>query len=1101
MKCIYYTLLGYLRFLKFHNQYFHTTNININKNKNKLKITSIEYIFSFTDMEVDDVPHKPDVIPADNTESTTPQNELSSKDLPDVLMPTENDKQLSSEDDTNSAVFDVIADFHKSLDNKEELELSRLSDDIERCEGMFDDKDSAAVTPSVDPDKKLAEVNAAIIEDLCNLKALVSNTLSDVHAVKSGLIVNESSTEPIDDVDMSDADNDDSADPKNIKKSPINDDSAKESAEKRVDDNQTERKMEADPKSPRKDDYTKESSDKHVDDRTDDKCADKMNVDLANVIEAEAKVDENSTLLEQTKQKVDIETKNVEETQDKVDAASDTNSKNKSEANEVCETAEESTDKELENAKEVDNEADTTKGSAKDVDVADKPADEQMETELISTNNAAIDGESAKCSVENIDQHDKAVVDTDKTVVQQDNKTEDMEKTVAQQDNTIEDKADTVQEQDNVIAEKADAVHDQDNAVDEKAETVHDQNIAVEGKAETVQDKCIVEKNETVHDKDNADKEKDKSVNNDKKKVDSHSNAKEETIETDASNSGNATKIQPAVADCEQSADHDRIDIENNDLLEEMDDAPRSNEGADNSSEEADNVDEDDSSSRASSGEGELQSGDASNENSKDIYDENPKDLPSIENDSTTDDLNADDNAMEFVDAKESTSSSPKGEAAKSANNVGEPVEESSTMTTTSDADSAIEKEKVTGKHKADDDPAEEPPSKKKCENIATTANEVTIAGDIAENSLNITESVADDMDIEEIDPAINTAPHIPSDDISAESTTTVTDEVADKNKTETKTSKRCSSPISNDIVKKAKVCDEESLDTKIDEIPETKADIPEESPSETPTSKKPVKQLDLKPEPKPMKDRQMQLCHEFLNKFKKNIYEMTRDDLENFVLHKCAEVICFKSNAAELNKKLEQHEMALQTFRTRYNELAKQYRDLEMVHNRVVKDLEQKNATIVTPVKITRAVGLQVCLTRKEVVATPPPTPKAMTPSLPTTTAPQANPSLQQQQQQPQSTTPNLAPTKRGGRQIIQNKQSVIMARSPNVTVVGGAQQQLANQQIQSLQQKTAQQQQMLQAKMNSVGSGQQQQQQNRSIPTLTTVQVGLGFVIRKTY
>lgn len=38
-----------------------------------------------------------------------------------------------------------------------------------------------------------------------------------------------------------------------------------------------------------------------------------------------------------------------------------------------------------------------------------------------------------------------------------------------------------------------------------------------------------------------------------------------------------------------------------------------------------------------------------------------------------------------------------------------------------------------------------------------------------------------------------------------------------------------------------------------------------------------------------------------------------------------------------------------------------KQFRDLEMVHERVVKDLEKKNQHFITPVKITRAVGLQV--------------------------------------------------------------------------------------------------------------------------------------------
>lgn len=1007
-------------------------------------------------MEVDEVPQKSADIPTDNTESKPQQNAMPSEDFPDVLSATEfddkltagNDMQSSSEDETNSAVFDVIADFHKSLDNKEGLELSRLSDEPERVEDILDEIDSSVtVSPTVDPDKKLAEVNAAIIEDLCNLKAMESNVMTEValNAIETRQIENESAADanPLEDVDMSqnsDINNDDSADSPNINTSPT------------------------------KDDVANESSDKQVDDRIGDKSKAKMDEDLADVVEPEAsnaeesvvlekieqkinevstqseqKRDEDSTPLEENEPKVDFEMKKRK----KIDTESATNSENMDETEQLSEIAEKCEDKDLENTKEVENEGFISEEMVRDADVGivDNDDGEEMETEMVLTNNAASSKDSTDCSVEYNDQKDKVVTDIDgKCSVKNDN----------QQDKAISDMDKTVKQQDK--AEK----------------TVNQHVIEIEGTTKTieqVEEKAIEEKDESV---------------DDDKKVDSHGNAKKESTETDASNGENPTKNQLVVADGEQTADH--TDIENNDLLEEMDDAPRSNEAADNSSEEADNVDEDDSFSRTSSGGGELHSGDASNENSKDVYDESPKDdPPSIENESTTDDLNADDNAMEFVDAKES----PKAEATTVGSNDGEPVEESSTVTTNSDGDSEIEKEKVTGKHKADEDLTEEPPLKKKCENIVTTENEVPIVDDMTENSLTINETAADDMDIEEIDSAINTAPHIPSDDLVPETDATGNDAHADKTKTETK-AKRCSSPILNETVKKAKIC-ETKKDTNVVQIPETKTVIPEELSDEKPTSRKPVKQLDLKPEPKPMKDRQMQLCHEFLSKFKRNIYEMTRDDLENFVLHKCAEVICFKSNAAELNKKLEQHEMALQTFRTRYNELAKQYRDLEMVHNRVVKDLEQKNSTIVTPVKITRAVGLQVCLTRKEVPATPPPTPKAVTPNLPTL-APQVN---QPSPQQPQTTTPNLGPVKRGGRQIVQNKQSAQLARSPNVM---GAQQQIANQQIQSLQQKTAQHQQMMQAKMNSVGSG-QQQQQNRPVPTLTTVQVGCVFVIYLSY
>lgn len=72
----------------------------------------------------------------------------------------------------------------------------------------------------------------------------------------------------------------------------------------------------------------------------------------------------------------------------------------------------------------------------------------------------------------------------------------------------------------------------------------------------------------------------------------------------------------------------------------------------------------------------------------------------------------------------------------------------------------------------------------------------------------------------------------------------------------------------------------------------------------------------------------------------------------------------------------MERNETLIQSFRGKIADLSKQLRDLDMVHQRVVKDLEAKTQEHVTPIKITRAVGLQVSqprATNERPVARPP--------------------------------------------------------------------------------------------------------------------------------
>ncbi|XP_031622615.1 activating transcription factor 7-interacting protein 1 [Contarinia nasturtii] len=118
---------------------------------------------------------------------------------------------------------------------------------------------------------------------------------------------------------------------------------------------------------------------------------------------------------------------------------------------------------------------------------------------------------------------------------------------------------------------------------------------------------------------------------------------------------------------------------------------------------------------------------------------------------------------------------------------------------------------------------------------------------------------------------------------------------------------------------------------------------------------------IDLKPKLDESVKRKLIL--EFGEKFKKDFIKMSRKNLEEFVLEKIAEAIVHKSEYSELKKKTEAQEQAIQVSRTKLQEINKQYRDLEMVYARLKKDLESKNQNIIGPIKITRAVGLQVCL------------------------------------------------------------------------------------------------------------------------------------------
>lgn len=127
-----------------------------------------------------------------------------------------------------------------------------------------------------------------------------------------------------------------------------------------------------------------------------------------------------------------------------------------------------------------------------------------------------------------------------------------------------------------------------------------------------------------------------------------------------------------------------------------------------------------------------------------------------------------------------------------------------------------------------------------------------------------------------------------------------------------------------------------------------------------------PKPELKLMPAPKDIQPTRS-LSLDFIRKFKKNFDQMTRTDMEELVLQKVVEATVHKSELADLRAKCDYQENVIASFRLKIGEITKQFRDLDMVHSRVIKDMEVRNQNIITPVKITRAVGLQVSLPRKE--------------------------------------------------------------------------------------------------------------------------------------
>ncbi|XP_053685283.1 mucin-17 isoform X2 [Sabethes cyaneus] len=221
------------------------------------------------------------------------------------------------------------------------------------------------------------------------------------------------------------------------------------------------------------------------------------------------------------------------------------------------------------------------------------------------------------------------------------------------------------------------------------------------------------------------------------------------------------------------------------------------------------------------------------------------------------------------------------------------------------------------------------------------------------------------------------------------------------------------------DCVKKMRLSEEDSKSEKLKDVPE----VPKVEKKSALDSMEPIT-IVLDPAPTEPSKEKKPIKLDFLDKFKKPLEKMDRTDLEEFVLQKIVEGIAFKSAISEMRTQLDSQDVLLQGYRQKVHDLNKQFKDLEMVHERVVKDLEKKNQHFITPVKITRAVGLQVSQPR--FVAGN----RASTGnSTPISSSPKATRS------QAETTTPASSPNRDAPQVNIQNRRTP-MSRAPSVVI-----------------------------------------------------------------
>ncbi|XP_063363083.1 activating transcription factor 7-interacting protein 1 [Cydia amplana] len=103
-----------------------------------------------------------------------------------------------------------------------------------------------------------------------------------------------------------------------------------------------------------------------------------------------------------------------------------------------------------------------------------------------------------------------------------------------------------------------------------------------------------------------------------------------------------------------------------------------------------------------------------------------------------------------------------------------------------------------------------------------------------------------------------------------------------------------------------------------------------------------------------------------FLKTCKKNLVDMTRDELEEFCVLKIVESILDRSNLSEIKNKLKTLTQNIEEYKKKAMMLQKQNRDLQVVFKSVQEDVKKASDAPIVPLKITRSVGMQVLMSDK---------------------------------------------------------------------------------------------------------------------------------------
>ncbi|XP_059046171.1 activating transcription factor 7-interacting protein 1 [Achroia grisella] len=119
-----------------------------------------------------------------------------------------------------------------------------------------------------------------------------------------------------------------------------------------------------------------------------------------------------------------------------------------------------------------------------------------------------------------------------------------------------------------------------------------------------------------------------------------------------------------------------------------------------------------------------------------------------------------------------------------------------------------------------------------------------------------------------------------------------------------------------------------------------------------------------------------------FLKSYKKSLSDMTREDLEEFCVLKIVESIVDRSNLSEIKVKLKSLAQNVEEYKKKAMMLTKQNRDLQLVLKSVQEEQKKREDTVITPLKITRSVGMQVLMTEKPGIKRKPLPSSAATPN-----------------------------------------------------------------------------------------------------------------------